>query len=122
FGTGCDRDVREGWRQFVGASLTDLGLQRAVHVEYGRRCGEGAAAILGNETQDPLCQVAEAVGQFGVVAADDSFRRPASILAKAELAQQEITERIDSEPVRQLARIGGVTERLRFFLPPVKQE
>src|SRR5690606_29093695 len=119
FQTGCESQLLKGYRQLVGASLADLGLQRAIHIEYGRGYGEGAAAILGNEAQDPLCQVVEDVGQFGVVAADDSFRRLASIQAKAELSQQEITERFDSERVRQIARISVVTERLRFRLTPI---
>ena len=75
------------------------------------RFGKNAAAILGDYRQRALREVAEAVGEFGIAAEDDRLLAPAAVIAKADVAQKEIAQRIDAIAFTEVDWIDDIARR-----------
>jgi len=71
-----------------------------------------ALAILVDHGESAAGQVAEAVGQVGVIAADERVVTEVAVLAEDYLAQQVITQRVGAHHLTDRLRPDDVTLRL----------
>ena len=84
--------------------------------------GEAAAEVLEDLRQGALGEIAETVGEIGIGPCYNGFCREAAIVSEADVAQQEIAQRIDAEAIGKLDGIDNVAGRFRHFLAAVEDE
>ena len=113
----------DGWNSSIALAYA------AIAVVDGERIGAvdaGVDAVLVHHAERAVEQVAEIVGQLGVVAADERLVGEVAVGAERHLAQQVVAERVDADVVGQLERIDDVAERLGHLLavdgPPAVRE
>ena len=75
----------------------------------GRR--NHAIVVASDHTDDAIKQVAQLVGQIGVVGADEALQREVAILERRDLAQQVVAQRVGSVGLRQFDGVYDVAER-----------
>ena len=84
--------------------------------------GRPPLAIADDLRQHALRKIAEAVRKLGIGTIDDRFRTVASVLAEGDLAQKEISERVDAEALGEHHRVDDIADALRHFLAAAEEK
>ena len=67
-------------------------------------------AVFEDQRQCPLRKIAKAVGKVCIYAGDNGFGAIAAVLAKADFAQQEVPQRVDTEKLGKLHRVDDIAQ------------
>ncbi len=87
----------------------------------GRRCRALAAALGADHGRDPRRQVAEVVGEVGVVAGDEAFVGEVAVLAVRGVGEDVVPEPVDADRVHEVERLDDVAGRLAHLLAAAQQ-
>ena len=100
-----------------GDGVRRRGRQRAV----GGRSRSHAAALRADDRGDPGDEVAEVVGQVGVVAADEPLVGEVAVLSVGGVGEDVVAEAVDADGVDEVERLDDVARRLAHLLPLAQQ-
>ena len=75
------------------------------------------AAVLGDDRQHALAEIAVGVGEVAVDAADQGALLEVAVVAERHLAQQEVAHRVEPVGLHQLVGVDDVAQRLGHLLP-----
>src|SRR3546814_2960664 len=106
------------WSSDVCSSDLQSGIGRVVPP----RLGERAVEVFGEERKRALREVAEAVGKISIGPCYNRFGGEAAILPEADIAQQEIAQRVDAIGIGKCHRIDDIAGRFGHLLAAVEHE
>ena len=100
-------------RQRVGDHLQQLRVHR---VGVAGRAGNLAVKIFARHRHRAVDQIAQRVGEVGVVGGDKALVSDGAILRKRHLGQQIVPHRIGAEPLDQIVRIQHIAARFAHLV------
>src|SRR3954454_6038965 len=108
---GRELDAVDALGHAVGEAV-EVGCERCVDLDVG----DAPVAIAPDHREGSVGEVAELVGQLGVVAALEGLGRHGAVLAEGDVAQQVVAQGVGPEALDDLEGVEHVAQRLAHLL------